>query len=62
MSNGGKVGDEGATVLVIDNGSHTLKAGFVGDNAPKAPFIKLVIIITFTSDTNSCCSFFDFQT
>ena len=42
MSNGGKVGDEGATALVIDNGSHTLKAGFVGDDAPRAMFHSIV--------------------
>ena len=30
--------DEGSSVIVIDNGSHSIKAGFSGDDAPKAVF------------------------
>ena len=42
MSNGGKAGDERAAALVIDNGAHTLRAGFVGDDAPRAMFYSIV--------------------
>jgi actin len=33
---------EEATTVVIDNGSGTLKAGFAGDDAPRAVFSTVV--------------------
>lgn len=34
--------DEGTTPLVIDNGSGICKAGFAGDDAPRAVFSSIV--------------------
>ena len=34
--------DENVPALVFDNGSHTLKAGFAGDDAPRAVFPCLI--------------------
>ena len=36
------VDDEAKTVVVIDNGSNTIKAGFAGDDAPRAVFPSIV--------------------
>ncbi|KAH8265915.1 hypothetical protein KR038_011528, partial [Drosophila bunnanda] len=37
-----EMGDEGVPALVVDNGSGTLKAGFAGDDAPRALFPSMV--------------------
>ena len=34
--------DNKGSALVIDNGSHTFKAGFAGDDAPKILFPTIV--------------------
>ena len=34
--------DDSKTVVVIDNGSSTIKAGFAGDDAPRAVFSSVV--------------------
>ena len=36
------VDDEQKTVVVIDNGSNTIKAGFAGDHAPRKIFPSYV--------------------
>ncbi|KAH8235482.1 hypothetical protein KR032_001275, partial [Drosophila birchii] len=37
-----EMGDEGVPALVVDNGSGTLKAGFAGDDAPRALFPSMI--------------------
>ena len=36
-------GDDDATALVVDNGSGMCKAGFAGDDAPRAVFPSIVV-------------------
>jgi len=38
----GKMCDEEVTALVVDNGSGMCKAGFAGDDAPRAVFPSIV--------------------